>query len=126
MLYPGNLYKGVVWQQNTNLFYLGAQDQYYTFNMFDAQAWFARDVMIGKIELPSMADRSPTSVTGSNARRPAGHDAEADFQTDYLRELINATDYPEFDLDSVTRFSRTGCATRAKTSWATATRPIAR
>jgi len=45
VLYPGNLYKGVVWQQNTNLFYLGAQDQYYTFNMFDAQAWFARDVI---------------------------------------------------------------------------------
>ena len=58
VLYPGNLYKGVVWQQNTNLFYLGAQDQYYTFNMFDAQAWFARDVMVGKIELPSAADRS--------------------------------------------------------------------
>ena len=57
VLYPGNLYKGVVWQQNTNLFYLGAQDQYYTFNMFDAQAWFARDVMTGAIELPSLADR---------------------------------------------------------------------
>ena len=29
------------------------------------------------------------------------HDAEADYQTDYLRELIALTDYPEFDLDTV-------------------------
>ncbi len=29
------------------------------------------------------------------------HDAEADYQTDYLRELIALTDYPAFDLDTV-------------------------
>lgn len=102
VLYPGNLYKGVVWQQNTNLFYLGAQDQYYTFNMFDAQAWFARDVMIGKIALPSETDRA-ADVASWLDRQDAlkDHDAESDFQTEYVRELINATDYPEFDLDSV-------------------------
>ncbi|MFJ6418735.1 NAD(P)-binding domain-containing protein [Paeniglutamicibacter sp. NPDC091659] len=102
VLYPGNLYKGVVWQQNTNLFYLGAQDQYYTFNMFDAQAWFARDVMVGKIELPAEEDRS-SDINRWLERQSAleGHDAESDFQTDYVRELINTTDYPEFDLDSV-------------------------
>lgn len=102
VLYPGNLYKGVVWQQNTNLFYLGAQDQYYTFNMFDAQAWFARDVMVGKIDLPNEAERA-TDINAWLERQDAltDHDAEADFQTDYVRELINATDYPEFDLDAV-------------------------
>ena len=30
-----------------------------------------------------------------------GHDAEADYQTDYLRDIIAPTDYPEFDLDTV-------------------------
>src|SRR5690606_24797443 len=43
-LYPQGLYKGVFWIDNPKLIYLGMQDQYYTFNMFDAQAWFARDV----------------------------------------------------------------------------------
>ena len=34
-LYPPMLYKGVVWQNNHKLFYLGMQDQFHTFNMFD-------------------------------------------------------------------------------------------
>jgi trimethylamine monooxygenase len=102
LLYPGNLYKGVVWQQNTNLFYLGAQDQYYTFNMFDAQAWFARDVMLGRIELPSLEERDADIQAWLDRQSTlADHDAEAEFQTDYLRELIALTDYPEFDLDTV-------------------------
>ena len=45
-LYPVDLYNGVVWQHNPNLFYLGMQDQWYTFNMFDAQAWYVRDVIL--------------------------------------------------------------------------------
>ena len=32
--------------------YIGMQDQFYTFNMFDAQAWYARDYMMGKMKLP--------------------------------------------------------------------------
>ncbi|NMR28490.1 NAD(P)-binding domain-containing protein [Crystallibacter degradans] len=102
VLYPGNLYKGVVWQDNINLFYLGAQDQYYTFNMFDAQAWFARDVMLGRIELPAAKERA-ADIQAWLERQDAlpDHDAEADYQTDYLRELIALTDYPAFDLDTV-------------------------
>ena len=29
------------------------QDQFHTFNMFDCQAWYARDVVMGKIKIPS-------------------------------------------------------------------------
>ena len=47
----------MVWEDNPQLFYLGMQDQFYTFNMFDAQAWFARDVILGRIELPSTRKR---------------------------------------------------------------------
>ena len=36
--------------------YLGMQDQWYTFNMFDAQAWYARDVILEKINLPSLSE----------------------------------------------------------------------
>ena len=35
--------KVFVWKDNINLFYLGMQDQFHTFNMFDAQAWYVRD-----------------------------------------------------------------------------------
>ncbi len=37
-LAAADLYKGVVYNPNPNMFYLGMQDQWYTFNMFDAQA----------------------------------------------------------------------------------------
>ena len=42
-----DLYKGVVYTANTDMFYLGMQDQWYTFNMFDAQAWWVRDCIMG-------------------------------------------------------------------------------
>ena len=47
-----DLYKGVVWNHNPDVFYLGMQDQWYTFNMFDAQAWWVRDAIMGKIDIP--------------------------------------------------------------------------
>ncbi|GAA4416514.1 hypothetical protein GCM10011450_12300 [Advenella faeciporci] len=56
-LYPDNLYKGIFFQSNPKLIYLGMQDQWFTFNMFDAQAWYARDVIMGKIQLPDEASR---------------------------------------------------------------------
>ena len=69
-MWPLGLYKGVVWEENPKLFYIGMQDQFYTFNMFDAQAWYARDVIMGRIKLP--ARRTPCARTvqpGGRARR---------------------------------------------------------
>lgn len=39
------------------MIYLGMQDQYYTFNMFDAQAWVARDYMMDNFTMPSKRER---------------------------------------------------------------------
>ncbi len=96
-LWPLGLYKGVVWEKNPKLIYLGMQDQYYTFNMFDAQAWFARDVILGKIKLPSyeaMADDSLSWRAREESSTSASDDI--DFQTAYVRDLIDRTDYPDF------------------------------
>lgn len=51
-MYPDDLYKGIFFNNRPNLIYLGMQDQYYTFNMFDAQAWLARDYMMGTYVVP--------------------------------------------------------------------------
>ncbi len=101
-LWPLDLYKGVVWEKNPNLFYLGMQDQYYTFNMFDAQAWFARDVIMGRIEIPSYEKMEANSLQWRQ-KEEALEDAhqEIDFQGDYVKELVAATDYPTFDVDAV-------------------------
>ena len=101
-LYPGTLYKGVVWIGNPKVIYLGMQDQYYTFSMFDAQAWYARDVILGRIELPSGSDMKSDAVAWQT-REESLEDPiqEIDFQTDYCKDLCLALDYSlDWDLAS--------------------------
>lgn len=57
ILYPGHLWKGIVFDKNPKIHFLGMQDQCFTFNMFDLMAWFSRDVILGKIEIPSKEER---------------------------------------------------------------------
>jgi hypothetical protein len=45
--------------------YLGMQDQYYTFTMFDAQAWYARDYVLGRISLPSHEEMAADIALGA-------------------------------------------------------------
>lgn len=99
-LYPPDLYKGIFWASNPKLMYLGMQDQYYTFSMFDAQAWYARDYVLGRIALPSRGDMSK-DMSEWQAREEALSNPieDIDFQTDYTKDLCKETDYPPFDLD---------------------------
>lgn len=101
-LWPLNLYKGVVWENNPRLFYLGMQNQYYTFNMFDAQAWYVRDVILGRIFLPSKDSmRKHSSAWRAREEQLIDEDEQIYFQGDYVKDLIAATDYPNFDVDAV-------------------------
>ncbi|MGY9050332.1 MAG: NAD(P)-binding domain-containing protein, partial [Rhodobacterales bacterium] len=100
-LATADLYKGVVLTHNPAMFYLGMQDQWFTFNMFDAQAWYVRDVILGRIALPNDPAAMQADVTERVAREDAGqsdHDAIC-YQGDYIKELISETDYPSFDVD---------------------------
>ncbi len=93
----------------SQLLFLGMQDQYYTFNMFDAQAWFARDYIFGtkliylqkngkfQNDIQKWIDYEKQSIIA---------DDHVDFQTDYLKDLIHLTDYPMFDLDKVANMFR--------------------
>ncbi len=100
-LATADLYKGVVWVHNPKLFYLGMQDQWYTFNMFDAQAWYVRDVILGRIELPDSKEALLKDVADRVAAEDAGEDdyAAIRYQGDYVKELVAETDYPSFDVD---------------------------
>jgi trimethylamine monooxygenase len=100
-LAAADLYKGVTWIHNTKLFYLGMQDQWFTFNMFDAQAWWVRDVILGRIAIPTDKATLIKDVTDRVAREDAGKDAHdaIHYQGDYVKELIAETDYPSFDVD---------------------------
>jgi trimethylamine monooxygenase len=100
-LASADLYKGVAYVHNPKMFYLGMQDQWFTFNMFDAQAWWVRDAIIGKIDIPT----DKATLMADVDARVAAEDAGADdydaiwYQGDYVKELIDETDYPSFDVE---------------------------
>jgi len=100
-LATADLYKGVVWNKNPAMFYLGMQDQWFTFNMFDAQAWYVRDIILGRIALPSSAGMK-ADVADRIAREDSYDDdySAIRYQGDYVEELIAETDYPDFDVQS--------------------------
>lgn len=103
-LATADLYKGVAWVHNPKLFYLGMQDQWFTFNMFDAQAWWVRDAIMGRIEIPSDKAVLLADVDERVAREDAGTDTKyaIQYQADYVKELVAETDYPSFDIDGAT------------------------
>lgn len=98
------LYRGVVFQPENRVMYLGMQDQWYTFNMFDAQAWYARDVILGRIALPG-ADEQARWIAEQQAAEDAIEDdyQAIDFQGAYTQDLVDQTDYPDFNTPMVNR-----------------------
>ncbi|MDE0524072.1 MAG: NAD(P)/FAD-dependent oxidoreductase [Boseongicola sp.] len=104
VLASNDLYKGVVWNRNPDLFYLGMQDQWFTFNMFDAQAWYVRDIIMGRIEVPDLAAREADVKARQEAEAALEDDyACIDYQADYTEELIADTDYPSFDIGAASK-----------------------
>jgi len=100
-LATADLYKGVAYVHNTKMFYLGMQDQWFTFNMFDAQAWYVRDIIMGRIEVPSDKEVLLADVAERVEREERQDDVKYAivYQGDYVKELIADTDYPSFDVD---------------------------
>lgn len=100
-LATADLYKGVVYVRNPKLFYLGMQDQWFTFNMFDAQAWYVRDIILNRIAVPTDQKTLLDDVAEREAREEASDDVKyaIKYQGDYVKELIADTDYPSFDVD---------------------------
>ena len=101
-LYPPKLYKGVVWQDNHKMMYLGMQDQFHTFNMFDCQAWFARDVIMKKINMPN-DDEINTDIEKWLSEEEKLEDPiqMIDFQTEYTKDLHSLSDYPNIDFELI-------------------------
>lgn len=97
-----DLYKGVAWVHNPKLFFLGMQDQWFTFNMFDAQAWWVRDAIMGRIAVPADKAALQKDVADRIAHEDAGQDAHdaIHYQGAYVKELIAETDYPVFDVEA--------------------------
>lgn len=98
-IYPADLYKGIFLIDNPKMMYVGMQDQYYTFNMFDTQAWYARDVIMNKIQLPSPEKMREDSIHWMEKLAACSTDHEyIDYQASYIQDILQATDYPDFNV----------------------------
>ena len=101
-LYPPKLYKGVIWQDNHNLAYLGMQDQFHTFNMFDCQAWYVRDVIMKKIQVPNDQEIEKDIKEWVEKEEKLEDPIQMiDFQTEYTKDLYAASDYPKIDFELI-------------------------
>ncbi|KAI1703330.1 flavin-binding monooxygenase-like domain-containing protein [Ditylenchus destructor] len=88
-LWPDGLYKGVVSLANNQLFYMAMQDQVQSFTFFYAQAYYIRDILLGKIRIPSPGEMQ-LHFDKWRAREESirSVDDKIWFQTDYARELL--------------------------------------
>jgi len=95
-MYPHNLYKGVVYTAGGNgkVMYVGAQDQAYTFTMFDSTALWAVKCMLGDIALPP-TDEMTADWKQWIERLNACKDVHEviDFQTDYVLRQCKEAGY---------------------------------
>jgi trimethylamine monooxygenase len=90
----------VFWLDNPKFMYLGMQDQYYTFSLFDVEAFNARDFVLGRLPLPSRAEMAEDIESWRDRQASlAGAFEEIDFQADHLLALSKDVDYPVFDLE---------------------------
>lgn len=101
-LWPLGLYEGVVFTANPRLMYLGMQDLWYSFNMFDAQAWLVRDIILDRITLPGKEEMDRVNRHWRQKEEEIKTDADAfSYQGAYIKRLIKQTDYPYFDINAV-------------------------
>ena len=78
------------------------QDQFHTFNMFDCQSWFARDIIMDKIKMPS-DEMINEDIDKWVSQEEALEDPiqMIDFQTEYTKDLYSRSDYPEIDFELI-------------------------
>lgn len=101
LLFPPNLYKGIIFTPggNNKMLYVGSQDQYYTYTMFDVEALWALKYVLGDIKIPDkdtmVADWKKWEDRLKNLKDC--HEAIL-FQTDFVQELAKQCGYGH-DLD---------------------------
>jgi len=107
LLYPPCLYKGMIFTPeghnggSNKMLYLGSQDQYYTYTMFDVEALWAVKYVLGEIAIPvkdaMIADWKKWTERLHNLKDC--HE-QIIFQTDFVKELAKQCGYaPGHDLD---------------------------
>eukprot|EP00794_Sanderia_malayensis_P017287 gene17287-19015_t len=108
ILYPSDLYKGLVWMKSGNkkLMYIGAQDQWYTFTMFDAQGLWIGKYLSNEISIPDYETMEMSSKEWIERCQKIKDSYDVvKFQTDYVVDIANEANYG-YDLDVADIFNK--------------------
>ena len=90
--------------------HIGPHTGFFTFSLFDAQAWLARDMIMGRFSLPDyagMEEHDKLMCEKCNRLEDYTDDGHyydhecINFQGDYLADLVALTDYNDFDVEGV-------------------------
>ena len=104
-LYPKKLYKGIFWQDNPKLMYIGAPHTIFTFPLFEIQAAYSRDAIIRKDVMlqnsnsNSAKNRETDIAKWLQKAKIPDPTAAIFFQAEYLKNLLEETDYYDIDVD---------------------------
>ncbi|XP_053382876.1 senecionine N-oxygenase-like [Mercenaria mercenaria] len=100
-LYPDNLYKGTLWMKggNNKLFHMTAYEAYFEFGMFDAQAIWILNYILGK--LPAQRKEMEKNVEEwqrklRDVKVPLDH---LKFQRDFYHDIGKDVNYPAEYID---------------------------
>ena len=94
--YPDNLYKGVLWVKDGSerVFYLGVQNQAFSFPMFDVQGLWACRYITGIIQLQEKAAMLQNiELWKKKYQLVKDAPSAVDFQTEYVTDLSNVVGY---------------------------------
>ncbi|TFH98526.1 NAD(P)-binding domain-containing protein [Micrococcus lylae] len=102
LLCPIGLWKGVVWHDDPDVLYVGASQQLFTLTLLEAQAYFARDVLLGRVEVPEAEERkADMDAWFERMTQIDGPPAALAYQGAYIQDLSAHTDCPEVDVEAV-------------------------
>lgn len=99
---PPGLYKQCVSMKNKNLFFIGMQDLFYTYTLFQAQAYLVRDIISGKFVVPDK-EAQEKDWDADNAEFSKCKDAfdQISFQTKYCNHLTELTGEANVDAEKI-------------------------
>ena len=104
LLCPPGLWKGVVWHADPDVLYVGASQQLFTLTLIEAQAYFARDVLLGRVEVPDAEQRqADMDAWFTGMTQIDGPPAALAYQGAYIQDLSSHTDCPAVDVEGVAR-----------------------
>ena len=112
------------WKFSDRVFFIGSQQNYYTFPSFSLQSWYAKDVIFGNIKVPSLEEQfswinkkkdeyencvKDFAKLGGSVRFGANMTPEQKqkrlklthkrlgVKSDYFAEMASATDHPSYN-----------------------------